>query len=118
VNDLAVRRPCPDCPWRKDNPSPGKFPQENFEAMRSTTGVPGAEAPIGASLFACHHSKEDGSFVCAGWLAAVGIENLTARYLATRGIINPKGFQPGDDWPELYEDYDSMLAAQGFSDGE
>jgi hypothetical protein len=104
-----VRRPCTECPWRVDV-APGQFPAERYEDLRATTGTPGSEAPLGAPMFACHKSPDGREFVCAGWLAAVGIESLTARFAAIQGVIDPAGFKPGDDWPELHPSYAALLA--------
>lgn len=109
---VVCRRPCIECPWRVDV-APGQFPPERYEALRGTTGEPGREAPLGAPLFACHKAPEGGEFVCAGWLAAVGLENLTARLLAVQGRLTGVGFHPGDDWPELHGSYAELLAVHG-----
>ena len=92
------RRPCVECPWRIDV-EPGQFPPERYDALRETTGTPGREAPIGAPMFACHKSPDGREFVCAGWLASVGVESLTARLAAVSGIIDSEGFRPGEDSP-------------------
>jgi Family of unknown function (DUF6283) len=106
------RRPCTECPWRKDV-APGQFPPERYEELAQTTGTPGNEAPLGAPMFACHKAPDGGEFVCAGWQAAVGLENLTARLAASRGGIDPEGFHPGPDWPELYASYVALLEVHG-----
>src|SRR5688572_9909879 len=65
------KRPCADCPWRKDV-APGQFAGERYEQLRSTTGRStsgrrGEEAPMGSPLFACHKSKVGAEIPCAGW---------------------------------------------------
>lgn len=106
------RRPCTECPWRVDTP-PGQFPPERYVELRSTTGTPGNEAPIGAPMFACHKSKHEEEFVCAGWLAAVGYYSLTARVAALYSPAMQGGFMPGPDWPELHPTYAAMERAMG-----
>jgi hypothetical protein len=106
----ARKRPCAECPWRRDT-NPGQFPPERYEALRETTGGPGNEAPIGSPMFACHKSAEGKEIACAGWLASVGHYNLTARISAATG-----GFDwpvPDASWPPLFDDYDEMASTQG-----
>lgn len=105
-------RPCAECPWVRATP-PGQFPAERYDELRETTGRPGAEAPIGAPMFACHKSAEGREMPCAGWLAAVGYESLTVRVLAGRGEIPAEALRPADDWPELYKSYDDLLEVHG-----
>lgn len=105
-------RPCEECPWRRDTP-PGQFPAERYQALRGTTGGPGAEAPIGSPMFACHKSADGQELPCAGWLAAVGVQgSLTVRYLAALGELPAEALSPGEDWPELFDSYAEMEAAQ------
>ena len=64
-------------------------------------------------MFACHKSPAGLEFVCSGWLAAVGIENITARLAAIHGVIDPIGFLPGDDWPALHASYEELEEVHG-----
>jgi hypothetical protein len=113
VDDFPrVHRPCDECPWRRDT-LPGKFPACRYDALRETAGRAGAEAPLGAPMFACHKSPEGGERACAGWLAVVGYEHLGVRVALARGRLDPAAMQPGDGWPDLFGDYDEMAATQG-----
>lgn len=105
-------KPCANCPWVRST-EPGEFTEERYECLRVTTGTPGAEAPIGAAMFACHKSAEGKEMPCAGWLAAVGYESLTVRVLAAKGEIPAEALKPGDDWPDLFENYDEMAEVMG-----
>lgn len=104
-------RPCAECPWVKATP-PGQFSRERFEALRGTTGEPGAEVGIGAGIFACHKSQEGRELPCAGWLASVGYWHIGMRLAAARGEIPGTAFRPEADWPELHESYDEMMEAK------
>lgn len=108
----VARRPCAECPWVKSTPA-GQFPAERYEALRNTTGEPGRERFLGESMFACHKSREDEEFYCAGWLASVGYYHLGVRVLVSRGVIPPEAMEPGADWPALHESYDELLAVHG-----
>lgn len=106
----ARRRPCAECPWRRDV-KPGQFPAARFEALRVTTGRYGAEAPLGSPMFACHKSADGKEIACAGWLVAVGRDlSITARVNLSLGMPMP---EPDESWPELFDTYDEMAATQG-----
>lgn len=112
MTDLPRRkRPCKECPWRKDT-EPGQFPACRYDALENTTGDRGREAPIGAPMFACHKSPEGREEACAGWLAAVGYEHLGVRLAVAMGRLDPGALLPGEDWPELFESYEAMRTAQ------
>lgn len=105
-------RPCAECPWVCETP-PGKFPAERYEKLRSTTvAADGGHAGFGAPMFACHLTAEGKELPCAGWLAAVGTESVTVRILVSTEEIPASALRPGDDWPELFYDYDEMADAQ------
>ncbi|OYN81753.1 DUF6283 family protein [Mycolicibacterium sphagni] len=106
------RYPCNECPWRRDTP-PGKFPAERYEALRSTAGEAGHERPLGSPIFACHKTDEGKEQACAGWLATVGIEHIGMRLAVVTNRLPGSVFQPGDDWPELFDTYDEMAETQG-----
>lgn len=104
-------QPCAECPWRTDTP-PGKFPIERYEALAGTSGSRGAEAPLGAPMFACHKSGEGKERACAGWLASVGYEHLGVRLAVVTGALPAEALTPDPDWPELFDTYEQMAARQ------
>ena len=99
-------RPCKSCPWPRTaraSDIPG-FDLRRAEALRRTVnGDPGDP------MFACHLSRPGSEFPCAGWLAVHGRENIAVRLGIVTGAIPEAALDPGDDWPELYENFDSML---------
>lgn len=107
-----VHRPCDECPWRRDT-LPGKFPACRYDALRETSGRRGAEAPLGAPMFACHKSPEGEERACAGWLAVVGAEHLSVRLAVVMGRLDPSALCAGEGWPLLFDNYDEMAATQG-----
>lgn len=102
-------RPCVRCPWSRDTP-PGEFPLARYEALRSTVGSPGNEVPLCGPLFACHKTPEGGEEPCAGWLAAVGHQHLGVRLAVITGRLDPATLAPRPGWPELFTDYDELIA--------
>lgn len=110
------KRPCEECPFRRDT-DPGQFPACRYEALAETAGAPGAEAPLGAPMFACHLSAEGRDIACAGWLAVAGYEHIGVRLAVALGELPAEALEPGDGWPELFGSYDEMAAVQGGTDG-
>lgn len=93
-------------------PSQASSPACRYEALRDTAGEPGAEAPLGAPLFACHKSPEGREEACAGWLAVAGVEHIGVRLAVARHQLPASALSPGEDWPELFGSYAEMAAVQ------
>ncbi len=106
-------KPCSECPWRRDQPA-GRFPACRYEALRDTSATPtGGSAPMGAPLFACHKSLDGRRIACAGWLAVEGAGHVGVRMAVVTGRLDPSALLPGADWPELFETYAELAAANG-----
>lgn len=61
---------CPKCPWRVDsNPYeiPGGYDVEKHKNLSCTIAEPG-NILAGTKAMACHHSSEDNSEYCIGWI--------------------------------------------------
>lgn len=101
--------PCSECPWRADA-EPGRFPPERYEALRETSNQ-----TFGAPMFGCHKGEPgtNADLACAGWLAVAGYENLAVRMALLSGRLPREALEPGENWPELYESYESMAEANG-----
>jgi hypothetical protein len=104
-------RPCVRCPWSRAT-TPGEFPLERYESLRATVGAPGAEASLYTPMFACHKTPEGREQPCAGWLAAVGREHIGVRVAVATGRLDPGVLDPRPGWPELFTDYDELVAVQ------
>lgn len=101
-----VRKPCRSCPWRVDQDATEipNFRLEMAESLACTT------KDMSLVQFACHQSKGPGEeVVCAGWLARYGWDNLGVRLALSRGDYTPEMLEPGDDWPELHEDFEDVI---------
>ena len=105
-----VHRPCSECPWRRDSPV-GQFPACRYEALRDTSGGPGVEAPLGSPLFACHKTPDGQERACAGWLAVAGVDHLGVRLAVVMGRLPGEALVPGEGWPDLYDSFEEMAAA-------
>jgi hypothetical protein len=111
-----MKRPCPECPFRKDTP-PGQFSCSRYAALRETAGGPGREIPLGGPVFACHITPDGKEHACAGWLASCGYDHITIRLAISQKQLPASVLRPQPGWPELYPDYASMAAAQGAEKG-
>ncbi|WP_425455445.1 DUF6283 family protein [Amycolatopsis palatopharyngis] len=105
------RRPCAECPWRRDTP-PGQFPADRYAALANTSGTPGAEALLDAPMFACHKTTEGQEQACAGWLAVAGVHHLGVRLAVATGRLSPETLNPAPGWPPLFESFHQMAATQ------
>jgi hypothetical protein len=96
------RKPCSDCPWRKD--ATGVFPAEAFRHSASTA------YDMSKRTFACHQSGKAKPSTCAGFLLRGGENNLAVRlgYLLGRFKDDIK-----DCGHELHENYRAMAVANG-----
>lgn len=101
-----VKRPCDECPWRKDA-EPGRFPPERWAALTATSPDirTGFGPEFGAPLFACHKTPEQGERACAGWLAVEGSAHPSVRLAAVLDKLPPDMLQPKEDWPDLHESF-------------
>lgn len=98
-----VKRPCSECPWRRDA-EPGRFDPERWDSLRASSADaqgfgPGFDAP----LFACHKTPEGEERACAGWLAVEGANHPVVRLDVLTGNIPSCALRPGEGWPELHE---------------
>lgn len=108
---MTVRQPCRSCPWRVDQDAsdiPG-FSLEKAEGLAETCPQNGYGPEFGTPMFACHQSRESEEIVCAGWLATCGHAHPNARLLVSVGTIDREALQPGEDWPELHEDFEAVI---------
>lgn len=119
------KRPCAVCPARRDNANnpEAKFPAERWAALtRTVCDGRGGSAPDGSPLFGCHKGApgdpaED--ILCAGWAAAFGNMSFPARLAAATGDLPRDVLNPDRaGWPDLYDDWAEMVAAQMWNPGD
>lgn len=101
------RRPCPDCPWRKD--ATGKFPAEAFRHSANTAH------DMSDRGFGCHESGTEKPALCAGFLLRGAEHNLKVRMRQMQG----ESFADvTDGGVELYGDYVEMALANGVAEDD
>lgn len=109
---MAVRKPCPSCPWVVGNDATviPRFDLELAEALVDTCpDARGGGPEWGAPAFACHQSRDGDEIVCAGWLAVVGSCHPGMRMRVLAGKIDVEALAPGEDWPELEPDFAAVI---------
>lgn len=98
------RKPCAECPWRKDAPV-GAFPPEAYRHSAETAH------DLSNHQFSCHMSGANEPATCAGFLLRGAEDNLAVRMAMFEGRYDPT--QVHDGGVELYEGYRSMAIANG-----
>lgn len=96
------RKPCSDCPWRKD--AVGEFPAEAFRHSANTS------YDMDVHTFACHQAGAAKPAICAGFLLRGAEHNLTIRLGYMRGRFKSDFSDGGVD---LHENYRAMAVANG-----
>lgn len=99
--DNFQRKPCGNCPWRRDAP-PGEFDAARFRDLASTA------YDMAHNVFTCHKSTVDKPLACAGFLLRGADNNLTVRanYRHAQQQVDDAGLA-------LYENYREMAIANG-----
>lgn len=64
---------------------------------------------FGASMFACHQSKEGREIACAGWMATVGHRHPGVRLALAMKRLDPAALRPGAHWLALHPNYQQVL---------
>ena len=108
----AAARPCASCPWRKDSAASDipNFSMQLAESLAVCSPDARNHGPgVSAPYFACHQSKPDAEFACAGWLAVAGHRHPRVRLDVLSGAISEDALAPGSDWPELHSNYGEVL---------
>jgi hypothetical protein len=109
----AAKAPCVACPWRVEA-SAGNIPNFSLELAeglsRTCPDERGRGPEFGASIFACHESKQGSEFACAGWLATQGDAHPGVRLAIVQGRLSPDRLRPAPGWPALHESFAQMIA--------
>lgn len=97
-----MKKPCPDCPWRKD--AVGEFPAEAFR-ISAPTGY-----DMSDRMFGCHSSGTTTPKTCAGFLLRGAEHNMAVRFARMTGEIKD---DVSDSGLELFDNYVDMAVANG-----
>lgn len=110
---IAVRKPCNNCPWRRDA-EPGYWDPDHFRDIWSNC------QDDGLSVMLCHKATalpeaERGDLVCQGWARVMGYEAIGVRIAVLSGRLDPAEVcnRGTVDGPELYDSFEEMLEANG-----
>lgn len=101
------KKPCKDCPWRKD--ATGVFPAEAFKHSARTA------YDMSTHSFACHQTGKDRPTTCAGFLLRGAAHNLSVRLRILKGDVK---YDVDDGGHDLHEDYRAMAIANGVDEND
>lgn len=103
--------PCPTCPWRKTSTVGGAdIPGFSLDLMRGLRKCVG-EGDALRKIMACHYSKPGHESACRGYIAREGYSNITARLLASKGVLPLREIIDACEGLDLWENFDAMLKA-------
>lgn len=108
----TIAKPCTSCPWRVDQDATDipNFDIELAEGLADCCPDKRGMGPdFGASMFACHKSKDGAEIACAGWMATVGHRHPGVRLAVAMGRLDASVLRPGLDWPELHVNYQKVI---------
>ena len=107
-NKLYRRKPCADCPWRRD--AVGVFPAEAFRISAHTA------YDMSENVFSCHTSGAKKPATCAGFLLRGAEHNLNVRLGLIMGTLDLQ--QVDDDGLDLFDSYREMAVANGVEEDD
>lgn len=96
-----MKKPCADCPWRKD--AVGEFPAEAFRISAPTS------YDMSRDVFSCHTSGCEQPKACAGFLLNGAYHSMAIRLGRIRGLYQ----DVQDGGHELFDSYKAMAIANG-----
>ncbi len=99
---LHPKKPCSECPWRRDVPA-GHFQPERYRILANTA------EDMSCHIFACHKSANDKPTACAGFILRGARHNLSLRLAYSRGDIG----DVSDGGYPLFDNYRQMAIANG-----
>lgn len=97
-------KPCPECPWRKEND--GSFPAEAFRHSARTA------YDMSQHTFACHMASLDHPVICAGSILA-SCDNMSLRLMEINDQLDRD--RVTDAGADLHNNYRAMAEANGVS---
>lgn len=111
---MKLRKPCSDCPWRKDA-TPGYWDPQHFEDIWQSC------QDDGLSTMLCHKAaarppEERASLPCQGWARVMGFDAIGVRLAVMRGNLTCEEVEDRDTAP-LYSSFGDMLEANGITPG-
>ena len=100
------RKPCANCPWRKD--AVGEFPPEAFRHSAETS------YDQSFNIFACHDSGVEHAATCAGFILRGADNNLAVRLAYLRNEVP----EVTDGGHKLFDNYKQMAIANNVDEAD
>jgi hypothetical protein len=113
-NNERCRRPCANCPWRKDAPREYWDPEHFREIWQGCQDD-------GLHMMLCHHASQVAEPadkpICQGWVRVMGYEAIGVRIALIRERVSWNEIEDREG-PELFATFDDMLVANGIAPPE
>ena len=102
------RKPCDNCPWRRDAPRNYWDPQHFIDIWNRCQGD-------GMNMMLCHKSsalpeEKRGSLICQGWIRVMGFESIGVRIASMKGYITVEETEDLEGH-DLFKTFAEMLRA-------
>jgi len=107
MSATRLRRPCQNCPWRKDAPA-GHWHPDHFRDIWKGCQDDGFHIMLchKATALPAHMEKP----VCQGWVRVLGFQAIGVRIAAMTGQIT-RAEVDDHEGPSLYASFEEMLRA-------
>jgi hypothetical protein len=107
IETERCRRPCGNCPWRKDAPT------EYWDAGHFREIWVNCQDD-GLHVMACHYASQVAAPadkpICQGWVRVMGFAAIGVRIAFVKGRVTEREIEDREG-PELYESFEAMLRA-------
>jgi hypothetical protein len=104
-----MRKPCSNCPWRRDAP-PGYWDPDHFRSIWVNC------QDDGTHLMLCHKSgarpPAAPQIVCQGWIRVMKQDAIGVRLALVRDLVTIEEVEDTDG-PDLFTTFRAMLVANG-----
>lgn len=105
-----MRKPCNNCPWRKDAPRRHWHP-DHFTSIWVNC------QDDGVNIMNCHKAAESApaiarKLVCQGWVRVMKLDAIGVRFALMRDLVTIEEMNDADV-PDLFQTFREMLVANG-----
>jgi hypothetical protein len=105
-----MKKPCDNCPWRRDAPREYWDPEHFVEIWRNCQDD-------GTHVMLCHKAsrlreEQARTLVCRGWVQVLGFDAIGVRLAVMSGRISADDV-PAEGDAELYASFEEMMDANG-----
>jgi hypothetical protein len=104
----AVRKPCSNCPWRRDAPREYWDPLHLKDIWRNCQDD--GQNPMLCRKAGDMPPDQAREVICQGWVRVIGLDAVGVRLAAMRGTITPEELEDTDR-QDLFDSLEEMMEA-------